>query len=30
MKTIKKCLRWYINAFGNAYKGESYRFYRLY
>lgn len=30
MKTLKKCIDWYVNAFGNAYRGESYRFYRLY
>ena len=31
MKMIKKCIKWYINAFGNAYNTEKcYRHYRLY
>jgi hypothetical protein len=31
MKTIKKCVMWYIRAFGEAYDTEkAYRYYRLY
>ena len=30
MKTIKKCIQWYIKALGEAYKGESYSYFRLY
>ena len=30
MRTIKKCIQWYIKAFGEAYKCESYRYFRLY
>lgn len=31
MKTIKKYIKWYINALANAYNSEKcYRYYRLY
>lgn len=29
MNMLKKCVKWYIKAFGNAYGGDSYRYYRL-
>ncbi len=31
MKAIKKCIKWYLRAFGEAYDTEkAYRYYRLY
>lgn len=29
MDLIKKCIKWYFLSFGNAYKGEGYRYYKL-
>ena len=31
MRLIKKCIKWYFKAFGDAYNTEKgYRYYRLY
>lgn len=31
MRIIKKCIKWYLKAFGDAYDAEKcYRYYRLY
>ena len=30
MKILKKCISWYIKSFMEAYKEETYRYYRLY